>query len=158
MPPADIYLVLRSRVLQTDPHQVGLSPSAEMPTVWGVLAEFGAAGSIVTLVCLADGTTSVYFSTGGGILGGGGHPEVAAATIQLVTLAEGLYDKMTPTTEFPLLVQGMTQFYVLTYSGAYKAEVDAQELAHGKHVFTPLFLASDEVITRVRLVAPENQR
>jgi hypothetical protein len=158
MQPADVYLGLRTRLLETDPHQVGIEPGAEMPTVWGVLMEFGASGSLVTLVSLADGTTSLYFSTGGGILGGGGHPEVAAASIRLVTLAEGFYDKMMPTTEFPLLVQGRIQFYVLTYSGAYMTDVDAEELTHGNHEFSPLFLAANDVITQVRLVTPENRR
>jgi hypothetical protein len=157
MQPADIYIGLRTQLLQTDPHAVGLEPTPELPNVWGVMMEFRAANTAGTLVSLADGTTSLYFSTGGGILGGGGHPDVAAASVLLVALAERCFSRMAPASEFPLPDEGRVRFYVLTYSGTFTADVDAQELIGGRHEFSPLHLAASEVIAQVRIVAPEEK-
>ena len=39
------------------------------PDVWGVLMELGLEQGVATMVAFADGTVSLYFSGGGGIIG-----------------------------------------------------------------------------------------
>lgn len=56
-----------------------MSPSAELPRVFGVIMDTTFASGTVTLVALADGTASLYASTGGGVIGGGAHERVAVA-------------------------------------------------------------------------------
>ena len=58
--------------------------------------------AVMTLVALADGTTSLYFSNGGGMIGGGEHPRVAAATRRLVDVAARFLTVLSPATDFPL--------------------------------------------------------
>ena len=153
----ETYLGLRSRLLALDPGEVGLEPSAETPNVWAVLMEFRLSdGGAVTLVAVADGSTSLYFSNGGGILGTGEKEAVARASQALVALAEDHYNRMAPTEDFPLPVRDKIQFYVLTYAGAYTANLDEEGLGAGEHEFSPLFYAANEVITQVRLNSPDN--
>jgi hypothetical protein len=64
---ADIYRDLRNKVLTLDPSKIGLS-SFGSNRVWGVVMETGYTGAVVTLVTIADGTVSLYFSNGGGII------------------------------------------------------------------------------------------
>src|SRR4051812_42858236 len=78
-PPSDsAFEGLRSQVLGTDPSAVGITPTTELPRVWGVLLETGYPSGIATAVSLADGTTSLYTSSGFGIIGGGAHSQVVA--------------------------------------------------------------------------------
>jgi hypothetical protein len=63
--PAPIYLQLRQRILGFNPDELGLKPSLEAPHVWAVLVEMGYEVGTATLVSLVDGTTSLYYSTGG---------------------------------------------------------------------------------------------
>ena len=53
-------------------------------TPWLVVMETGVPGGSYTVVSLHDGTTSIYFSNGGGIIGAGQHPDVAALSQSIV--------------------------------------------------------------------------
>jgi hypothetical protein len=153
-PPAEAYAGLRSMILTTDPETVGIAPSEAHPNVWGVLMEFQLSGTPVTLVALADGTTSLYFGNGGGMLGGGGIDDVAKASQNLVALAEAYYPEMTRVTEYPLPEAGAVQFYLLTFAGIYTAMAPQVDLVSGEHHLSPLFNAGNEVITQFRLQSP----
>lgn len=101
-----------------------------MPNVWGILMETGYPQAVVTLVSLADGTTSLYFSHGGGVIGGGQHETVARASKSFVIAAEGYYPKMTLTKSFPFPPVGRVKFYVLTYSGIYPMYINENDLGN----------------------------
>lgn len=86
--PAQVSIGLRSQVFATRPEEVGIAPGPLLPHVWGAVMEFQRPGAAVTLVSLADGTTSLYFSNGGGIIGAGGHPPVAKATRDFLAVVD----------------------------------------------------------------------
>jgi hypothetical protein len=69
---ADVYRDLRQQVLTLDPAKIGL-PSSDKNQIHGVLMETGYPEAVATLVTIADGTVSLYFSNGGGIIGVGQH-------------------------------------------------------------------------------------
>jgi hypothetical protein len=150
--PADVYIGLRDKILSLAPNEVGFQPSLELPNVWGVLMETGYPEAIVTLVSLADGTTSLYFSNGGGMIGGGGHPSVAEATKSFLASAEKFYPKMSLSDSYPLPTIGRVKFYVLTYSGTFTIDIDEAELGYKRDALSPLFFAGQEVITQFRIV------
>ena len=115
--PAQVYLQLRERILNLDPAEMDLHPSSIAPHVWGVLMETGYPVGSATLIALADGTTSLYYSTGGGMLGSGEYIPVAEASKALVVEAEIHLRPMTPSTDFPLPEVGEVRFILLTYAG-----------------------------------------
>ena len=145
---------MRNQVLTLVPAEAGLVPSSAAPHVWGVLTEIGLENGSVTLVSLADGTTSLYFSSGGGIIGGGTHAAVAAASQALVTEAEQYRSAMAPTAVLPLPAAGRIRFYLLTFDGALTAEAAEEGLVAGRHELAPLFFRSNDVVTQVRLHSP----
>ena len=149
--PAQTYSELRNRILTLPPHEAGIVQSAGIPNVWGVLMETGYPEAVVSLVALADGTTSLYFGTGGGIIGGGKFSAVADASRGLVSRSEHYLQRMTPTTSFPLPSIERVRFHVLTFSGAFTADGDEKELGDGRHALSPLFYSAHEVITQLRL-------
>lgn len=151
--PAPTYLQLRSRILSLDPSEVGLAPSPTAPHVWGVLMETRYTVGTATLVALADGTTSLYYSTGGGMLGSGEYAPVAEASKALVTEAENHLQQMSPTRQFPLPKVGQVRFIFLTYSGAFNNDATERKLASVKHPLSLLYRLGQETLTQLRLLA-----
>lgn len=154
--PAEIYTELRKRILSLSPGEVGVKPTAKLPNVWGILMEMGfrngtANFGAATLVCLAEGTTSLYYSSGGGILGCGNLQPVSKASRAFLGVAEMSSPLMEVTEAFPLPRIGKVRFYVLTYAGALTGEVDEAVLNRGKHPLTRLFFYGQEVITQIRM-------
>ena len=157
-PPQDVYLGLRNQVLSVKPNDIGVSPTPEMPVVWGVVMETGYPEAVVTLVSLGDRTTSLYFSNGGGVIGAGEHAPVALATAEFISLSQQFHGQMRPTTTFPTPTVGKVRFYLLTFSGILTAEADEQDLGHERHDLSPLFHKGHEVIGNVRICTEPNQQ
>ena len=100
--PAETIRGLRQHALTVSAADLGLAPTADRMQVWGVLMETGFPEAVATLVVLGDGTTSLYFSNGGGIIGAGEHDAVRAAARELLSSAEEHLDGFTAVTTTPL--------------------------------------------------------
>jgi hypothetical protein len=116
--------------------------------------ETGYTEAVVSLICLADGTTSLYFSNGGGVIGGGQHQRVRGAADKLIALADAQADVLHVTETYPMPAIGRVCFYARTFDGLRAAEADEQDLGRGRHALSPLFHASHAVIAAVRESAP----
>ena len=114
--------------------------------------ETGYPEAVVTLVAMADGAASLYFSNGGGIIGAGEHegPKVAART--LIAFAAHNLKGFLPTTSTPLPAPGRTRFYVLSAGGILTAEASEVDLGENRHALSPLFYSGQELITEMRRV------
>ncbi len=156
--PAQTYLQLRSRILSLTPAKIGLTPSSKIPHVWGVLMETGYTVGTSTLVSLADGTASLYYSTGGGMLGSGEYTPVAEASKALVAQAENHLQHMSSVGELPLPGVGQVRFTLLTYSGIFSAEAPEKTIASGNHFLSPLFVLAHETITQLRLLVEKKRK
>jgi hypothetical protein len=156
--PAQTYIQLRSRILSLNPAEVGLAPTSQAPHVWGVLMETGYKVGTATLFSLADGTTSLYYSTGGGMLGSAEYTPVAEASKALVAQAENYIQHMSSTDEFPLPVAGRVRFTIRTYSGTFSAEASEKSIASGHHLLWPLFTCAHETLTQLRLLAEKKRK
>jgi len=146
---ADIYVQLRQRVLTAKPDDIGLPPSEDQQRPWAVLMEMAYPEAVATLVSVADNTTSFYFSNGGGIIGAGEWPQVAEATQFFIASAQAFLPHMTSTSDFPLPEAGHVRFHVLTYGGAYTADVPDADIRQ-QHPLTQLYAIAHLVITRMR--------
>ncbi len=143
---------LRRMVLTTSPRDIGVTPTKEHPRVWGVLMETGYPEAAATLVALLDGSVSLYFSNGGGIIGAGEHGSVRRAAIQFIGAAEPYVEEFSKTTEYPLPELGRVKFYILTFSGILTGDFDEHLLGEGKHELSKLFYAGHDVISTIRAV------
>ena len=113
---ADIYKVLRKQALTLGISEIGLKPDKSKP-VYGVLMETGYDDAVVTLSAIGDGSVSLYFSNGGGIIGIGEHKKPREACFSLLSLANELTSPLKITNKFPLPKKGYTTFYFLTSDG-----------------------------------------
>src|SRR5437764_5181818 len=84
--PNGVYSGLRQQALVRKSADIGITPSAESPA-WGVLMEARYESVTMTLMALADGSTSMYLSNGGGVIGGQGHEAVRRANAAFLNQA-----------------------------------------------------------------------
>jgi len=68
---AEVYRDMRNLVFSLSPERIGLAKDTEEPIA--ILMETGYPEAVASLVCIADGTTSLYLSSGGGVIGAGEH-------------------------------------------------------------------------------------
>ena len=153
--PAEVYRELRGRALGMRPEEAGAAPAGGENQPYGVLMETGYPNGVATLVAFASGDASLYFSTGGGIIGGIGHESVRIASQHLIESANPFLPEMEKTTAFPLPEAGRVRFYVLTLDGAFTAEAAPDDLSEERHALSPLFFAAHQVITELRLVTQQ---
>jgi hypothetical protein len=123
-----IYSGLRQQVLD-------LKPSPELRVamnghpVYASIVDMDLGNGIVTLACVADGTTSLYFSSGGGQLGlGQAHEAVRSATTAFLSSSEQVLDKLTPTKVFPLPTHKKHMVYLITEQNIYSQEFDMEKV------------------------------
>ncbi len=146
---------LRRQVLELDPADAGLAPTDADPQLFGAVLETGFPEGSFTLVCLVDGTTSLYLSNGGGTIGGGEHPEVAEATRAFVRVLAGSLDELGPSAGDALPAPGRVILRALTYDGQRAADLDEDDLGNDRLALSPAFHAAHEVIGRLRAVTPD---
>lgn len=154
-PPASgeqVYQGLRAQILGLDPAEAGLEPGPGRPVVWGALIDMAYPRGTATLVALADGTTSLYTSTGGGIISGGSHQAVGAATRSFLADLERHLSLLQPDPDAALPAAGRVIIRALTYTGRLAAQAPEDDLGHGRHPLSPVFHAAHRVITELRLI------
>ena len=145
---------LRHQALTVAASDLGLAPTAARPNVWGILMETAYPEGVATLVVLADGTTSLYFSGGGGVIGAGDHDSVRGAGEMVLSATEAHLSHFVTAGETPLPDVGRVRFYVRTFDGIKGAEADEEDLGEGRHPLSPVFHAAHDVIGAIRQVSP----
>jgi hypothetical protein len=115
--------------------------------------DWGVNNGTATVVAVADGTVSIYLSSGGGSLGGGqGHAPIREAGQKFLNLAKESLPKMQKTTEYPLPGRGQVYFYVRTGAGVFTARTSQEELNSHSHPLRSLGDAAQEIITKYRQI------
>lgn len=149
--PNEIYVDLRNLALEVDAAQIGLEQSGSKVPL-GIVMDMPRGRATATMVAFASGDASLYFSTGGGIIGAGAaSPEVAAAARQFVATAESHLEAMELVSDYPLPAEGEMTFYVTTPAGVFGTARPEQALVEGNDPFSPLFYAGQVLLTMIRL-------
>jgi hypothetical protein len=145
---AEIYSQLRQRVLELTPDQLGDDVGAPL---LALLMETGYPEAAATLVAVADGTTSLYFSNGGGMIGAGEHAPVREANRRFLETALSFLAQLSEVSDPTPPSEGITQFVAVTREGPLGAAAPEEELGEGRHALSELFHAGQDVITQMRL-------
>src|SRR5665647_220384 len=82
------YSDLRQLAFNATAEQTQLTTSTDPNKVYGIIMDWDLGEGIATLVSFEDGEASMYLSTGGGIIGGGGHDNVKKAVSDYISLAQ----------------------------------------------------------------------
>ena len=127
----------------------------EHPDVLGAVIDIPGEGGMASVVAMADGTTSMYTTTGGGAIGAGSHEAVARATGALLTILQGLIE-MFPADERVDLPQGdLVQVTLVTPAGRRRANVPAAAFwGDEPSTVVDLIAAIHDVISAIREIEP----
>jgi hypothetical protein len=153
-----VYIRLRKQALETSPANIDGAVKSDTIKPWGILMEIGYLQGVATLVSFATGDASLYFSTGGGVLGGIAHESVGNAVQRFVSMAQHHADRMEVATSYPLPDPGKVRFYVLGREGVLTAEAGKQQLSKDKNDLSPLFYAGQDVITELRILCQAHEK
>jgi hypothetical protein len=145
-----VYTDMRDAVLNLDPSSVGIHQGPAARTVWGLVMDWTLDRDVATIVSLADGTTSLYLSSGGGSIGAGEHPGAAAASVNAVRVAERMIDDVPGAMDSAVPPRGRTALTLLTFSGLRRFEDDNVAFENGTSRLSPVADSMQEVIDEIR--------
>jgi hypothetical protein len=144
---------LRDQIFHVRRERIGLPAPAHDTDAWAVVMDWGVAEGSATVVAIADGTASIYLSSGGGSIGGGqSHESIRQAAMRAVSVAAEVQPEMRPVTSYPLPSAGEVVFYVLTDAGVFSASASEKELGGHRHRLSKLGDAMQEIITQYRVI------
>ena len=113
-------------------------------------------GVTLTVIALADGSTSLYLSNGGGVIGGHSHESVRQASQNFLRQANDSLAGLKRCEIFPIPDTAQTVFYVLTDSGMLTGGALENDLAQGTHPLSSLFHTGNGVVTEMRLMSGDD--
>jgi len=147
---------LRGQILHADPTTLGFSPHLDRP-VWGAVMDMAFPDGVASLVSLEDGTTSLYTSTGGGVIGGGAHQPVVDATQAFIHVVSEHASLFSPTDSDDFPRPGHVRFHALGYDARRVADADETDLQTRTNDLWPLYYAGHQVITALRVATEGDQ-
>lgn len=153
-PPEPVVSGLRAMVLGLSAEEIGITRENFPHAAWGVVMETGMEAGFYTLVVLADGTTSLYFSNGGGTIGAGEKPQVREASQQFIGWGNRFVDSTRPGLSTAPPANGITRFFFLTFDGIRSYSAPEVELGEESDDLSPLFHAGHAVIAAIRQGQP----
>jgi hypothetical protein len=153
-----VYSALREQALGFGSEEIKAPPVVDGGRMLGVVMDMGYDTAVVSIVGLADGTASMYISNGGGMIGLGDNPPVAAAAKRWVEVAEEAAPVLVERGDDELPPDGEIRFNVLTTGTPLEAQVPESELATGTHPLSALYAAGQELIGEIRKVDDSRSR
>lgn len=149
-PGSETYLEMREAALAMRPEDIGLT-DLEAAEVYGVVVDIDLDGTTVTIIAFATGDASLYFSSGGGVIGGIEHASVRTAAQALVDTTSRSIDHFSPTSRQPLPGAGEVRIYALRPDGLLAADGQVDVMVLGGHELSKVFFAANDVITALRV-------
>ena len=150
----DVFRGLRSMALGIDPGTIVAAEGESWSGAAVAAMEIGLPTGTATIVAIADGTVSMYLSSGGGVIGAGGHAAVAAAARRFRTVVGESRGLLRVTDDFPLPEPGQVRFQARIADGAYTAVAPEAALKVGRHPLAPMYAAGQDLLTEIRLSTP----
>ena len=149
--PKQVYVGLRKTMLDGPRTKFGLPPTSKPTEPWGVLMDWGMDQGTVTVVAASDGSASVYFSSGGGFIGGKGQEPIRRVAQKAVEIARKVNFHSAPTTTYPLPGQHGVFFYFLTDAGVFTVNSSEKEMQEQSGPLSDVGNAMQGVITQYRV-------
>jgi hypothetical protein len=148
------YNELRNLAFSATEEQIGIQFPSEQTKIYGIVMDWDLGEGTATLVTFLSGDASLYLSSGGGVIGGGGHENVKQSVIAFIAKAEKYLDKTTKTEVTSLPELNGVKFYFLTNKGKFVGQETIQNFANNSSDWLDLFEEGNKVITEIRNTTP----
>lgn len=123
--------------------------------IFGAIMEMGNTQGFATVACYITGDASIYFSNGGGMLGGINHEIVRDAALKFIQSSLNFITMFKKTYNYPFPKAEQTNFYILSQDGFYTSQASTNDLGNKRSELSPLFFAGQDVITTYRIIKPK---
>jgi hypothetical protein len=144
------YSALRDQALNWKCPQV---ISSTLGNPCAVVMDWAVKYGVATVVAISDGSASIYYSGGGGSIGGGyGRPAIRDAALHAVSIASKFLEYMQLTDNFPLPESGGVTFYIVTERGVFIAKASVELLSTNRHPLSELGNSMQTIITEYRML------
>lgn len=147
--PTEVYTALRGQALALDREALGLD--GDHDGALALVMETGYKEAIASLVAVCDGTASLYFSTGGGVIGAGEDPAVAELAREIVSAGRHYGPHFSHDADLPLPALGQVRFYLVNSGIAIGTVATEVELGLGDHPLSPLFEHCHRLLAAIQL-------
>lgn len=114
---------------------------------YGVVIEMGGPKGVTTILAFANGASSLFLSTGSGIIGRPSHVHVVVQAKRLVQEAGDYAPLLSPATTYPYPSTGTMRFYFLTARGVLTIEEPVGALRSGESPLSGLLEVGDELMS-----------
>lgn len=144
------YHELRNQALLAKPSEIGIEINNENQA-YGAVIDMQMGRYIATLVCFMDGTTSLYFENGGGIIGIGQRcDEVAEESRSFLQNSPQVLGSMELTNNTAMPSKNHHSIYMLTSKGIYKSQLDPERIDSANEEMQLLFSMYQQLLSTVR--------
>ncbi len=151
--PDQMYVELRTAALNRTSSELKLDVDPNSNQPYGVIMDWNIGQATSTIVSFATGDASMYYSSGGGWLGGYGIEKVNNASKKFVVSAADYVDKLEKVSEFPMPPVGFMRFYIITPQGVYgSGDIDSDKLVKDSIDFSSLNDAAQYLIFEISQV------
>ncbi len=150
------YSDLRNMALNATLEQIGVQLPENQTKIYGVIMDWDVGEGIATLVAFKSGDASLYFSSGGGMIGGSGHESIKKAANEFINKAENFLNKTTKTQVTPLPEKSGINFYFLTNKGKFVSKESMKNLEDSSSDWLDLFEEGNKLITEIRLITEKS--
>lgn len=150
------YNDLRDMALSATAEKIGVQLPMDQTKIYGIIMDWDLGEGTVTLVSFISGDASLYLSSGGGFIGGGGHENVKEASRSFINKAETYLSKTNKTDVTPLPDKNGVNFYFLTNKGKFVAQEEVKNVETNSSEWADLFDEANKLITEIR-ISSENK-
>lgn len=148
---ADIFAKMRAMSFDVKPADLHITRENH-GQIYGVFMETGLNTAAYSVRCFKDGTISIYFTNGGGLIGIGEHEQARARGIELISFSENFKKRARKVTTRDLPSPGETFFYLLSFDGVYLLSVKTDDIEDENNELYPLYMKAQDVITEARKI------
>jgi hypothetical protein len=151
-PPAPIYADLRAMVLGLDPDAIEALDDEPWSAALVAVMDIGLVAGSATIVAVADGSVSLYTSSGGGVIGAGDHVVVRAAGTRFRAAMGEHRAQLRGVEAFPPPPpEGQVAFLARFADARVATTVPEAMLRSGRHPLTGLYGVGQDLLTEIRL-------
>jgi hypothetical protein len=139
--------------MSSTPELAGWAAQPEGRLVYGGILDWALDRGMATLFALDDGTASLYWSTGGGVIGGKFHESVNRAAKEFVLSFEPFVGNMEPDVTGEPGPRGATDLRALTSGGRLVVRATTDEFGNGHHLMSGVFNSAQALIFELSQIA-----
>lgn len=142
------YAGLRTLAFQIKPEKI--KADLDGVHVYAAIVDMQMGDHTATLVCIIDGTTSLYLDNGGIMLGLGQKQPVADESRMFLSKSSLVLDILKPSDDFSLPPEYLHNVFLFTKSGIYKTQIEPGRYHTYDNKTKSLFMLYQRVLLAIR--------